>query len=159
MLILGRRVLLVDADLRNPSLHAKLGRENAVGLSNYLTGVCTPPEAMQKTEVANLAFMASGPLPPNAADLLGSARLVSLLSIGSEIFDLIVVDGPPVLGLADALLLSSAASGTLFVVGAGKARKRLIRGALRRLQLSRGSLHRGSADPVTMQRLPAMDMT
>ena len=63
-----------------------------------------------------------------------------MLSIGSEIFDLIIVDGPPVLGLADALLLSSAASGTLFVVGAGKTRKGLIRGALRRLQLSRGSL-------------------
>ena len=137
---LGRRVLLVDADLRNPSLHTKLGRDNAVGLSNYLTGISTPPEAMQKIEANNLAFMASGPLPPNAADLLGSARLVSLLSIGSEVFDLIVIDGPPVMGLADALLLSSAASGTLFVVGAGKTRKRLIRGALRRLQLSRGSV-------------------
>ena len=137
---LGRRVLLIDADLRNPSLHAKLGRENAVGLSNCLTGACTPPDALQKTEFANLAFMASGPLPPNAADLLGSARLVSLLAIGSEIFDLIVVDGPPVLGLADALLLSSSTAGTLFVVGAGKARKRFIRGALKRLQLSRGFL-------------------
>jgi polysaccharide biosynthesis transport protein len=137
---LGRRVLLVDADLRNPSLHAKLARENAVGLSNCLTGACTPPEAMQKTAVENLAFISSGPLPPNAADLLGSARLISLLSIGSEIFDLIIIDGPPVLGLADALLLSSAASGTLFVVGASKARKGLVRGALRRLQLSRGSL-------------------
>jgi polysaccharide biosynthesis transport protein len=137
---LGRRVLLVDADLRNPSLHTKLGRDNTVGLSNYLTGICTPPEVMQKIEVDNLAFIASGPLPPNAADLLGSARLVSLLSIGSEVFDLIVIDGPPVLGLADALLLSGAASGTLFVIGADKARKRLIRGALRRLQLSRGSV-------------------
>ena len=142
---LGRRVLLVDADLRNPSMHTKLGRDNAVGLSNYLTGNCTPPEAMQKIEIDNLAFIASGPLPPNAADLLGGARLVSLLSIGSEVFDLIVIDGPPVMGLADALLLSSAASGTLFVVGSGKTRKRLIRGALRRLQLSRGIRHRGSA--------------
>ena len=138
--MLGRRVLLVDADLRNPSLHIKLGANNTIGLSNYLTGACSPPEAMQKTEVANLAFMASGPIPPNAADLLGSARLVSLLSIGSEIFDLIIIDGPPLLGLADALLLSSAASGTLFIVGAGLARKRFIRGALGRLHLSRGSV-------------------
>jgi capsular exopolysaccharide synthesis family protein len=137
---LGRRVLLIDADLRNPSLHVKLVRDNAVGLSNCLTGSCTPPEAMQKTQFENLAFIASGPLPPNAADLLGSARLVSLLSIGSEIFDLIVVDGPPVLGLAVALLLSRTAAGTLFVVGAGVTRKRLIRGGLRRLQLSRCSL-------------------
>ena len=75
---LGRKVLLIDADLRNPSLHMKLGRDNSVGLSNYLTGACTPPEAMQKTEMPNLAFMASGPLPPNAADLLGGVALHSL---------------------------------------------------------------------------------
>jgi Mrp family chromosome partitioning ATPase len=92
---------------------------------------------MQKTELPTLAFIASGPLPPNAADLLGGSRLVSLLSIGQEIFDLIVIDGPPVLGLADAQLLSSAASATLFVVGSGVTRKGLIRGAMRRLQLSR----------------------
>jgi Mrp family chromosome partitioning ATPase len=82
--------------------------------------------------------MASGPLPPNAADLLGSTRLFSLLSVGSEVFDLIILDGPPVLGLADAQLLSAAAAGTIFVVGAGQSRMRNVRGALRRLQLSRG---------------------
>jgi Mrp family chromosome partitioning ATPase len=93
---------------------------------------------MQKTEIPTLAFIASGPTPPNAADLLGGARLVSLLSIGLEVFDLIVVDGPPVMEIADAQLLSSAASATLFIVGAGTSRKRLVRGSIRRLQLSRG---------------------
>src|SRR5262245_38153429 len=137
---LDRKVLLVDADLRNPSQHVRLNCENSIGLSNCLTGACAPPEAMQKTDIATLAFIASGPLPPNAADLLGGSRLVSLLSIGQEVFDLIVVDGPPVLGLADAPLLSSAASATLFVVGAGATKKGIIQGALRRLQLSRGSI-------------------
>lgn len=137
---LGRKVLLIDADLRNASLHNKLSCNNSVGLSNYLIGSATPPEVMQKTGVPNLAFLASGPLPPNAADLLGSARLVSLLSIGSEVFDLIVIDGPPILGLADAILLSSAASATIFIVGAGGVRTGLVRGALKRLQLSRGSV-------------------
>jgi succinoglycan biosynthesis transport protein ExoP len=135
---MGRKVLLVDGDLRNPSQHVKLGCDNSVGLSNCLTGACTPPEAMQRTEIPTLAFIASGPLPPNAADLLAGSRLVSLLSIGREVFDLIIIDGPPVMGLADAQLLSSAVSATLFVVGAGVTRKGLIRGALRRLQLSRG---------------------
>ena len=97
--VMGRKVLLIDADMRNPSLHKKLGRENSIGLSNYLTGACAPPETMQKTGVPNLAFIASGPLPPNAADLLASTRLMSLLSIGLEVFDLIIIDGPPVLGL------------------------------------------------------------
>ena len=137
---LGRKVLLVDADLRNPSLHQKLKGDNDCGLSNYLTGACTPPQVMQKTDIANLAFMASGPLPPNAADLLGGPRLLSLLSIGCEVFDLILIDGPPVLGLADAQLLSSAASATVFVVAAGSAKTGVIRGALKRLQLSRANL-------------------
>jgi succinoglycan biosynthesis transport protein ExoP len=137
---LGRKVLLVDADLRNPSLHQKLKGDNENGLSNYLAGACTPPEVMQKTEIANLAFIASGPLPPNAADLLGGPRLLSLLSIGCEVFDLILIDGPPVLGLADAQLLSSASSATVFVVAAGSAKMGAIRGALKRLQLSRANL-------------------
>jgi capsular exopolysaccharide synthesis family protein len=137
---LGRKVLLIDADLRNPTQHVRVNCDNSFGLSNYLSGGCTPPEAMQKTDISTLAFIASGPLPPNAADLLGGSRLVSLLSIGVEVFDLIVIDGPPVLGLADAQLLSSAASGTLFVVAAGSTKKALIRGSIRRLQLSRGSL-------------------
>ena len=81
--------------------------------------------------------MASGPLPPNAADLLSSSRLRSLLSVGAEIFDLIVIDGPPVVGLADAQLLSSAASATIFVVAAGQTRTGQVRGALRRLQMAR----------------------
>ncbi len=137
---LGRKVLLIDADLRNPSLHQKLKGDNSAGLSNYLTGACSPPEVMQKTEIENLAFIASGPLPPNAADLLGGPRVLSLLSIGCEVFDLIVIDGPPVLGLADAPLLASAASATIFVVAAGTARTAVIRGALKRLQLARANL-------------------
>ena len=138
--MLGRKVLLIDADLRNPSLHVTLGCENSIGLSTYLTGACAPPEAMQQTEGSNLAFIASGPLPPNAADLLGGTRLVSLLSIGSEVFDLIVIDGPPILGLADTLLLSSATSATIFVAGAGGSRKKFIHTAFKRLQLSRCSV-------------------
>jgi capsular exopolysaccharide synthesis family protein len=137
---IGRRVLLIDADLRNPSLHIKLDGDNSIGLSNCLTGACTPPDAMQTTDIASLAFMASGPLPPNAAELLGGSRLHSLLSVASEVFDLVVVDGPPVLGLADAPLLSSATASTVFVVGAGQVRTGQLRGALRQLQLSRAPL-------------------
>jgi capsular exopolysaccharide synthesis family protein len=137
---MGLKVLLVDADLRNPSLHEKLGCDNGIGVSNYLTGACTPPEAFQVTEIPNLAFMASGPLPPNAADLLGNPRLLSLLSVGLEVFDLIVIDGPPVMGLADAALLSNAAAATVFVVGAGQARHSQVRSALKRLQFGCAAL-------------------
>ena len=137
---LGKRVLLVDADLRNPSLHKKLGHDNSYGLSNYLTGASAPPDVIQTTDYPNLALMASGPLPPNAADLLGGTRMFSLASIGLEVFDLIVIDSPPLLGLADAPLISSAVSATIFIVGAGQQPKAAIRSALRRLQLARGTV-------------------
>ena len=137
---MGLKVLLIDADLRNASLHRKMQLDNTIGLTNYLTGACTPPEAFQKTSVPNLAFMSAGPLPPNAADLLAGSRLVSLLSVGLEVFDLIVVDGPPVMGLADAAILSNTAQATVFVVGAGQAKSSLVKGALRRLQLARAPL-------------------
>lgn len=136
----GLKVLLVDADLRRPSLHSKLNLENSSGLSTYLTGAAEPPQLLRKTDIPNLAFMSSGPLPPNAADLLASSRLLSLLSVGLEVFDLIIVDSPPVMGLADAPLLSSAVSATIFVVGAGQVRKKLVRAAIGRLQFSRASL-------------------
>jgi capsular exopolysaccharide synthesis family protein len=135
---LGMRVLLIDADLRKPSLHEKLGVDNSHGLTNYLTGNATPPETFQKTSVPNLTFMSSGPLPPNAADLLSGSRFLSLLAVGMEAFGLIVIDGPPVMGLADAQILSSAAAATVFTVGAGKVRKNAIRVALKRLQFARG---------------------
>jgi Mrp family chromosome partitioning ATPase len=84
--------------------------------------------------------MASGPLPPNAADLLSGTRLYSLVSLGGDVFDLIVFDAPPLLGLADAQLLANASAGTIFVIAAGEKGKGMIRSALRRLQLARITL-------------------
>jgi capsular exopolysaccharide synthesis family protein len=133
----GLKVLLIDGDLRKPTLHAKLGLNNSIGLSNYLTGSRLPPEVIQGTDHPNLSFMASGPLPPNAAELLNSTRVFSLISIGSEVFDLILFDAPPLLGVSDAQLLASASAATIFVVGAGDKKKGMIRAAMRRLQLTR----------------------
>jgi capsular exopolysaccharide synthesis family protein len=137
---MGHRVLLVDADLRNPSLHTKLGRANSIGLGDYLAGHCSPPETFQATSLPNLAFMSSGAVTANAADLLAGSRLFSLLSTGLEVFNLIVIDGPPVVGLADAPLLSSAASASLMVIGAGQVRTAMVRTALGRLRYARGNV-------------------
>jgi capsular exopolysaccharide synthesis family protein len=137
---MGLKVLLVDADLRNPSLHTKLGRANGVGLGDYLAGQCTPPETFQATALPNWAFMPSGTATANAADLLAGSRLFSLLSTGLEVFDLIVLDGPPVVGLADAPLLSSAASASIIVVGAAQVRTGMVRTALGRLRYARANV-------------------
>ena len=135
--LMGMKVLLVDADLRNPSLHKKLGLLNDAGLSNYLTGKSTPPEVFQHTSIETLDFIASGPLPPNAADLLSGTRLMSLISVGLEVFDLIIIDGPPVMELADAQLLATTTSATVYVIAAGQVRTSIIKNRLRRLLLAR----------------------
>lgn len=134
---LGLKVLLVDADMRNPSLHKYITTDNSIGLSSYLSGACLLADAVRGTDSPGLAFMPSGHLPPNAADLLGSPHLLSLLSGSLEVFDLVIIDGPPVLGIADALLLSNAAEATMFVIGSGVARGGAVRSALKRLGLSK----------------------
>jgi succinoglycan biosynthesis transport protein ExoP len=137
---LGLKVLLIDADLRKPSLHAKLNLPNDKGLSDYLNSAVQAEEAFQETGTPNLIFMASGPLPPNPADLLGGARLRSLIPLISEIFDVVVIDGPPVMGLSDAQHLSSATAATIFLTSAGQTRRDQIRGALRRLRMARAPI-------------------
>jgi succinoglycan biosynthesis transport protein ExoP len=134
------KVLLVDADLRNPSLHKSLGTEATEGLSNYLTGSSLPQGVFQQIDQVGLTFMASGPLPPNPAELLAGPKMPSLLHIAAEKFDLVIVDGPPVLGLADAPLLASVTAGTLLVVEAGRIRRKVTKAALKRLHFARAQM-------------------
>ena len=130
---LGKRVLIIDADLRNPSLHRALGLENSTGLSNYLAGAAKANDVLQATDDPQLVFMASGPLPPNPAELLVGPKLLSLLSVAMEKFDQVIVDGPPIMGLADAAILGNICAGTLLVVEAGETRIAIARNALKRL--------------------------
>jgi succinoglycan biosynthesis transport protein ExoP len=137
---LGKKVLLIDGDLRKASLHDTLKLPNSLGLTNYLAGDAKPVEITQATEVPNLFTITSGPLPPNPAELVSSTKMVSLLSLAAEKFDHVVIDGPPVLGLADAPLLGSIAEATLLVVESGGTRRDFARGAIKRLMGTRTRL-------------------
>jgi succinoglycan biosynthesis transport protein ExoP len=137
---LGMKVLLIDADLRNPSQHRNLKRPSLVGLANYLAGGASPEDTIQEAGVDGLYFMPSGPLPPNPAELLAGSRMISFLSSASGKFDTIIIDCPPVLGLADAPLLASMASGTLLVVAAGDTRRGVVKTALKRLHFARARM-------------------
>jgi capsular exopolysaccharide synthesis family protein len=134
---LGKRVLVIDADLRNPSLHRLLGVDNSAGLSNYLAGAGKATEVIRATDTPGLMFMSSGPLPPNPAELLMGPKMLSLLTIAREKFDQVIIDGPPVMGLADAPILANMANGTLLVVEAGETRITVGRNALKRLLAAR----------------------
>jgi len=137
---LGMKILLIDADLRNPSQHRFLKMDNTVGLANYLAGASVPNSIFQPTDVSGLFFVPSGPLPPNPAELLGGPKMLSLLTLASEKFDVVVIDAPPVMGLADAPLLASVANGTLLVISAKETRRGMIRGALKRLAFARARI-------------------
>ena len=129
---IGKNVLLIDADMRKPSF--KTGIENAAGLSNLLTNSESLIGAVLQTEAGNISLLTAGPTPPNPAELLSSARLGALIREAASHFDVVIVDGPPVLGLADAPLLSSACHGTMMVVEAGKTRTKAAVEALSRLR-------------------------
>ena len=133
---LGMRVLLVDADMRNPSMHRQLGVENNSGLSNYLAGA-DAAGLIKPCSMTGVVVMTTGPLPPNPAELLAGPRLATLLSTAAESFEIIIIDGPPVMGLADAPILGSVAEGTVLVIEGAKTRRAVVRDALKRLHFAR----------------------
>lgn len=139
---LGKRVLLVEADLRNPSLHRVFGQKGSqVGLSNLLAGACTLTEAtVDAPDDPLLKVILAGPLPPNPAELLSSSKLVSLLTVAGERYDQIIIDGPPVLGLADAPILANAMEGTLVVISSAKTKIGAAQAAIKRLLAARARI-------------------
>jgi polysaccharide biosynthesis transport protein len=136
----GKRVLLVDADMRSPSVHGFVGGQNAKGLSNYLAGDNDWEALVQQTTLKGLGIIAAGPTPPSAAELLSSERMRQLIAHLKEHFDHVIVDAPPILGLADAPLLTRAVEGCIFVIEAGGVAVRGLRSALERLHLVHASV-------------------
>jgi polysaccharide biosynthesis transport protein len=126
-----KSVLLVDADLRKPAFKAATDK---VGLSKLLTTDDPIRDHVLETQHSNFWLLPSGPVPPNPADLLSTGRIRKIIAEADEQFDLIVIDGPPTLGLADSPLLAAAAGNVLFVVESGKTRTRAAIEALNRLE-------------------------
>ncbi len=125
-----RRVLLIDSDLRKPAFKTANDR---VGLSKLLTTNDPVEQHIVETQHPNLWLLPSGPLPPNPADLLSTGRIRKIIAEAKDAFDLVVIDGPPTLGLADAPLLAAASGSALFVIESGKTRTRAAIEALNRL--------------------------
>jgi len=130
----GRPVLLIDADLRNPSMHKFLGVDNTRGLSNFLSSHIPALGVVRVTSIPNLYLIPAGPLPPNPVELLSGPKLLGLLDELGQRFPNILLDAPPVLGIADALVLGNQVGNVLFVVAAGETRKAHARSALKRLR-------------------------
>jgi non-specific protein-tyrosine kinase len=127
----GRRVILIDADLRRPIQHRLFELPNSKGLTMALLDLNAPPkEHLQVTPVPGLQVMTSGAIPPNPAELLGSQRQADLLADLEKEADLIILDSPPVLTVADALVLAPRVGGVLLVVEVGSTRRGAIQKAV-----------------------------
>jgi succinoglycan biosynthesis transport protein ExoP len=136
----GKRVLLLDADMRRPSLNRYFEVDAAAGLSTVLAKLCPASSAVLETSVPNLFLMPSGPVPPSAAALLAGNRFGTVLRQLGRSFSTIIIDAPPVFGLADAPRLAAAAHSVVFVVEADRTKLSNVRMALRRLIDARANL-------------------
>jgi capsular exopolysaccharide synthesis family protein len=136
----GKRVLLIDADLRRPAVHDIARVSNQTGLSTVLVGEATLPDAVVPTRLDGLTLLTSGPLPPSPTELLSSPRMVALLEQAKAGYDLVVLDSSPMLGLADSTQLAALVDGVTVVVEADRSRAGQLKGALRRLRAANPAL-------------------
>jgi capsular exopolysaccharide synthesis family protein len=129
----GERVCLVDTDLRRPSVHASFGIPSAPGLTNYLSSD-EPPTAcrgyMRDGDVEGLSLLPCGPLPPSPPEAIATERFAALMGALKSEFDWVVMDSPPVVGLADSVILSSAAEMVLMVIRHASTDREIVRRAL-----------------------------
>lgn len=130
----GARVLLIDADLRRPSLHEYLHLEGGAGLTSVLIGEADIEDVSQPLDVEGLDVLTSGPIPPNPSELLGSARMEKLLSVATDLYDMVVVDSAPLLSVTDAAVLSRLTGGTLVVAQSERVKKQQLAQALEKLE-------------------------
>lgn len=130
----GNRVLLIDADLRNPSLHKLIGSRNEQNLVGYLSGEYPLDKLSQASNVPNLDIVVAGTPPTDPSELLANTKMEMLLKTASQHYDLVIMDGPPILGLADAMILTSLANITLLTVHANDTSTTTVNNALKRLQ-------------------------
>lgn len=116
----GKRTVLIDADMRKPILDKLFGVASKKGLSDVLCGEQRVDDVIQKTSITDLDFIASGPIPPNPAILLGSPQMKAILNDLSDRYDSVLIDSPPLVGLPDAHHLCSIADGVIFVIAYGR---------------------------------------
>jgi polysaccharide biosynthesis transport protein len=136
----GSRTLLIDTDLRRPRLHQIFGVTNERGLTNLIVGDGTIDSLVLKTEVPGLFVLPSGPIPPNPAELLGSAAFKSVAKSLIAAFDKVIFDSPPVIAVTDPAVLSSSVDAVLLVARAGGTARDLLAATRRRLSDVRAPL-------------------
>ncbi|WP_088067467.1 CpsD/CapB family tyrosine-protein kinase [Gottfriedia luciferensis] len=123
----GKKVLLVDADLRKPQIHVVFKLENFKGLSSVIVQGKSLSDVTQSSKVDNLSILTSGPIPPNPSELLSSVKMKNLVAQMTEEYDVVLFDAPPVLAVTDAQIVSQICDGTILVVRSGYTAKEKVK--------------------------------
>lgn len=137
---LGKRVVVIDVDLRRPNVHRLFKAPNQQGLSNVLTGQIPLDEAIRTGDAQKVDFIVAGDIPPNPTELINSPQMLAILAELRASYDVVLLDSAPVLGLADAVILSNEVEATVYVVESGVNSARLLQTSLSRLKQGGGTL-------------------
>jgi protein-tyrosine kinase len=116
----GKKTLLIDADMRKPTVHYTFNLDNHLGLTTILTKRSELLPSIQETDIDHLSVLTTGPIPPNPAELLASQAMKDVLAGVEENFDVILIDTPPVLAVTDAQILANQCDGTILVIKSGE---------------------------------------
>ena len=130
----GGKVLVLDCDMRRPKMHRLLGVDRDKGMSNILVGARTLEEVIVHTQIPNMDFIPSGPIPPNPSEMLGSDRMKSLLEEARTRYERIIIDSPPISAVTDAVILSRVADGTAVIIRSGVTNREIVKNGLSQLQ-------------------------
>lgn len=136
----GKKVLLIDCDLRCPTVHATFRTLNLEGVTSILTGKTKADDVVENTFVNDLSIITSGPVPPNPSELLNSKRMGALLDWAREHYDIIVLDAPPVLAVSDVQVLVPKTDGVVVVANMGKTLKGDMRRTVEVLNLAQAKI-------------------
>lgn len=136
----GKKVLLIDADMRKPAMHQMFQVDNIFGLTNVLTNSERLEKCVQTTSVDNLHFLACGPIPPNPAELLGSKAMQELLAQAYSMYDLVIFDLPPILAVTDAQIMANVCDASILVVRSESTEKETAVKAKGLLEAAKGKL-------------------
>jgi capsular exopolysaccharide synthesis family protein len=137
---LQERVLLIECDLRKPQFHQIFNLTRTKGISSYLTGRVSLLAAIQKTALENIWVLPCGPTPPNPAELLNSTKMKDMMAEVREVFDIVLIDTPPVLAVIDPIIVSSLADAVVLVVRAGKTARKPFLNAVAELKKSNAKI-------------------
>ncbi|CAH1211491.1 Putative tyrosine-protein kinase YveL [Paenibacillus allorhizoplanae] len=121
-----KKVLIIDGDLRKPTMHHTLRVSNRWGLTNLLTNQLTIQEVLQDTFIPNLQIITSGPIPPNPSEILASKKMISTIEELKQRFDVILIDAPPAIAVTDSQIIASRTDGVILVVNSDRTKREAV---------------------------------